>query len=200
MPGNTGGDSGLREPVHETTTDSRTGEDEGGDIITPVRFSTGESRRRPVRQRERNSPVKNRMREICTSGSVRGGDGNIPTYSALGGSNRNQVAPESRSVAELLQRGEERQLAGEKCLLQIGQEQPTEETRQGPNRKEEARPAGDPSRAVRRETSARDNAVQMWVMQEILAPRMEYGEEADLGSQMRGIGGDRAKGLRRGAE
>ena len=23
------------------------------------------------------------MREICTSGSVRGGDGNIPTYSAL---------------------------------------------------------------------------------------------------------------------
>ena len=24
------------------------------------------------------------MREICTSGSVRGGDGNIPTYSAQG--------------------------------------------------------------------------------------------------------------------
>jgi hypothetical protein len=27
--------------------------------------------------------VKNRMREICTSGSVRGEDGNILTYSAL---------------------------------------------------------------------------------------------------------------------
>jgi hypothetical protein len=26
--------------------------------------------------------VKNRMREICTSGTVRGGDGDIPTYSA----------------------------------------------------------------------------------------------------------------------
>jgi hypothetical protein len=26
--------------------------------------------------------VKNRMREICTSGSVRGGAGDIPTYSA----------------------------------------------------------------------------------------------------------------------
>src|SRR5208283_2139870 len=38
--------------------------------------------RRPLRQRERNSPVKNRMRETCTSGSVRGGDGDIPTYSA----------------------------------------------------------------------------------------------------------------------
>jgi hypothetical protein len=27
--------------------------------------------------------VKNRMREICTSGSVRDGDGNAPIYSAL---------------------------------------------------------------------------------------------------------------------
>ena len=33
--------------------------------------------------RERSSPVKNRMREICTSGSVRGGDGNILTYSEM---------------------------------------------------------------------------------------------------------------------
>ena len=29
--------------------------------------------------------MKNRMREICTSGSVRGGAGDIPTYSAAGG-------------------------------------------------------------------------------------------------------------------
>ena len=129
---------------------------------------------------------------------LRPGEGWLAIDHPLGGSNRSQVALESRPVAELLQRGEERQLTGEKCLLQIGQEQPTEETRQDSNRKEEAWPVL--SRAVRRETSARDNAVQMWVVQEILAPRMEYGEEADLGSQMRGIGGDRAKGLRRGAE
>src|SRR5262249_19939515 len=35
-----------------------------------------------IRHCERSSPVKNRMLEIGTSGSVRGGDGNIPTYSA----------------------------------------------------------------------------------------------------------------------
>ena len=35
-----------------------------------------------LRLRERSSLLKNRMREICTSGSVRGGDGNIPAYSA----------------------------------------------------------------------------------------------------------------------
>src|SRR4051794_24233400 len=35
-----------------------------------------------LNRRERSSLLKNRMREICTSGSVRGGDGNIPAYSA----------------------------------------------------------------------------------------------------------------------
>src|SRR4051794_27059285 len=38
-----------------------------------------------LRRRERSSLLKNRMREICTSGSVRGGDGNIPAYSAQHG-------------------------------------------------------------------------------------------------------------------
>src|SRR5215469_2847 len=36
-----------------------------------------------LRRRERSSLVKNRMREICTSGSVRDGDGNAPIYSAI---------------------------------------------------------------------------------------------------------------------
>src|SRR6516162_1279164 len=36
-----------------------------------------------LRRRERSSLVKNRMREICTSGSVRDGDGNAPIYSAF---------------------------------------------------------------------------------------------------------------------
>src|SRR5215471_20069884 len=35
-----------------------------------------------LRHRERTSLVKNRMLEICTSGTVRGGAGNDPTYSA----------------------------------------------------------------------------------------------------------------------
>src|SRR3954471_21805246 len=35
-----------------------------------------------LRCRERTSLLKNRIREICTSGSVRGGDGNISAYSA----------------------------------------------------------------------------------------------------------------------
>ena len=44
-----------------------------------------------LHRRERSSLLKNRMREICTSGSVRGGDGNIPAYSAPMRSYRNTV-------------------------------------------------------------------------------------------------------------
>src|SRR5690349_1204062 len=35
-----------------------------------------------IRWCERSSLLKNRMQEICTFGSVRGGGGNIPAYSA----------------------------------------------------------------------------------------------------------------------
>ena len=44
-----------------------------------------------LRRREQISLVKNRMREICASGSVRGGDGNIPTYSANDREDRGNV-------------------------------------------------------------------------------------------------------------
>src|SRR5215472_14637454 len=46
----------------------------------PTAFSQDPPR---LRRRERSSLVKNRMREIRTSGTVRGGAGNDPTYSAV---------------------------------------------------------------------------------------------------------------------
>src|SRR6266487_1926199 len=45
----------------------------------PTAFSQDPPR---IRSRERTSLVRNRMRAICTSGSVRGEGGNILTYSA----------------------------------------------------------------------------------------------------------------------
>ena len=44
--------------------------------------------------------MKNRMREICTSGSVRGEDGNILTYSARLLAERRQVTEEGTLLAE----------------------------------------------------------------------------------------------------
>src|SRR5208283_2680128 len=84
--------------------------------------------RRPLRQRERNSPVKNRMRETCTSGSVRGGDGDIPTYSAWGSQQRSQVAAEGAWLPQGLQGREEPQPPCIEGLLQVFQEKATKET------------------------------------------------------------------------
>ncbi len=46
--------------------------------------SAGSPYRPSLYRRERSSPVKNRKRENCTSGSVRDEDGNILIYSAEG--------------------------------------------------------------------------------------------------------------------
>jgi len=42
--------------------------------------------------------------------------------------------------------------------------------------------------------------MQVRMMEQVLPPGMEYGEEADLGAQMLGIGGDGAEGLGRHTE
>lgn len=67
------------------------------------------------------------MRENCTSGSVRGGGSNAPTYSALGLSKRRQIAPEGVRRAQGLQVGEELQFAGREGFLQVLQKQPPEQ-------------------------------------------------------------------------
>ena len=54
--------------------------------------------------------------------------------------------------------------------------------------------------AIRRETSAGDNTVQVGMMKQVRAPSMEYGEKADLGTQVLGISGDGEQGLRCGPE
>src|SRR3954465_5488464 len=100
LPRHTGGDPEPCEPVHEPTTDSPSGEVKTGGGRSPWpsaglprpashgrRHSTDDRQiqdRPSLRRREQSSLLKNRMREIRTSGSVRGGDGNIPAYSAQG--------------------------------------------------------------------------------------------------------------------
>jgi hypothetical protein len=51
-------------------------------VPRPPSAATGQDHS-PICHLKRSSPVKNRMREICTSGSVRGEGGNILAYSAI---------------------------------------------------------------------------------------------------------------------
>src|ERR1700730_6936671 len=83
-----------------------------------------------LRRRERTSLVKNRMRAICTSGSARDGDGNVPIYSALGVPNWRQMPPERGRFMKVTVRGEELQLTGGEGLFEIVQEQASKHPRE----------------------------------------------------------------------
>jgi hypothetical protein len=52
------------------------------------------------------------MRETCTSGSVRGGDGDIPTYSAFRSPKRGEEGGERVGAGERRVRAEELEPAG----------------------------------------------------------------------------------------
>ena len=92
----------------------------------------------------------------------------------------------------------EPELAHVERVVQIAEEEPTEEAREHPDGEKEASSAGDPSGAVVREAAAGDHAVELRMKDERLSPRVEHGEEPDLGAQLlrvspRSCGGSRPR-------
>ncbi len=61
-------------------------------------------------------------------------------------------------------RGEEVQLSSAEGLFQVVQEHAPEHPRQHPDRQKETRPAGNPTFAVRRDATARDEKMNMRVV------------------------------------
>ena len=103
------------------------------------------------------------MREICTSGSVRDGDGDAPIYSAFDLPQCGKAPSEDGWLGECGLVGEELQAVGVVRGGQLFQEQATEEAREHPDGEKEAGPAGNPALAVWREAAARydDMGVRM---------------------------------------
>ena len=85
---------------------------------------------------------------------------------------------------------EEAQLAGVEGVLQCLQEQAAEQAGEHAHRQEEAGAAGDPAGAVGRGAAARHDAMDMRMVLQGLAPGVQDGDDADLGAEMLGIGGD----------
>ena len=83
-------------------------------------------------------------------------------------------------------------------LGQHRQEPPPEQAREHVDVHEEARPAGDPSRAVLRQPSTRHDHVHVRMMGESGAPGVEHRDDADARAQVLGVGRDRERGLSRG--
>ena len=144
--------------------------------------------------------MKNRMRETCKSGSVRGGDGDIPTYSALGAAQRRERGVEGAFLGERGEVAEEGQAAG---LVERGEafeKEPAEETRQHAHGQEEAGLTGDPARRVRRQAAAGRDDVDVGMVGERRAPGMQHGGEADARAQMLRVGGEGGQRLGGGPE
>ena len=53
----------------------------------------------------------------------------------------------------------------------------------------------DPAGVIRREAAGRDNTMKMGMVQQILAPGVEDGEETNLGSEMSGFSADLEQGF-----
>src|SRR6266851_5056025 len=168
---------------------------------TPGTAPTAFSQNLPwLRRRERISLVKNRMREICTSGSVRGGGGNIPTYSALLLAERRQMTEEGASFVQLdLVAEEVKPTCGVK-LVQPREKKAAEQLRKDPNREQESGARGDPPLAIERDAAARYDHVNVRMMRHRRAPGVKDGGDADAGAEMTPVGGDREHGLRRRPE
>jgi len=66
------------------------------------------------------------MREICTSGSARDGDGNVPIYSALGLAQRREEGGECSRLGERGVAAEEREASGLVSSEELAREQSPE--------------------------------------------------------------------------
>ena len=91
---------------------------------SPTAFSQDPPR---IRSRERSSLVKNRMREIRTSGSVRGEGGNILTYSAVLPFKRCEICVEGLAATQVYDLAEEGQPAGRVGIGECSQKEPPEQ-------------------------------------------------------------------------
>jgi hypothetical protein len=108
--------------------------------------------------------VKNRMREICTSGSARDGDGNVPIYSALGPAQRCQEGGECSRFGERGVVAEEREASGLVGSAELAEEQSPEQARENPYRQKEPRAARHPAGVIEGDAAARDDHVHMRMM------------------------------------
>ena len=70
------------------------------------------------------------MREICTSGSVRGGGGNVLTYSAILPLEWREVRDKGLAATQAVEVAEERQLTRRVAVGEPRQEEPAEQAGQ----------------------------------------------------------------------
>ena len=85
-------------------------------------------------------------------------------------------------------------------LVELFEEESAEESGQHTHWKKEVLAATDPTRSVGAGAATGNNAVDVRMVQQVLAPGVQDREEADLGPQVFGVCGDGEECLRAGSE
>ena len=80
-------------------------------------------------------------------------------------------------------------------LLEEGQHLAPEQAAEYAHRQEEAGSAGDPAGMIEGESTGGDQAMQVRMVAQVLAPGMEYGKHPDACAEMARISGDREQGF-----
>lgn len=101
-----------------------------------------------------------------------------------------QALGEGRRFGQRRQRAGEAQLATFEGCPQPFKEQSAEPPGEDSHRQEEPRSASDPPRLIRRQATAGDNAVQMGMVLQRLAPGVQYCDCANLCAEMPRVGGN----------
>jgi len=94
----------------------------------------------------------------------------------------------------------ELKLAFRPSRFQKGEQLASEQAAEDVDGEEEFPPARDPARPVRGQAAGGNQAMQVGVKEQVLAPGVKHGEEADAGSQMSGIGRNLQQRLGHGAK
>ena len=115
---------------------------------------------------------------------VGAGEGGLGVDDSLGLAEGLEVAGEGVGVVERGEGVAELEPAGAEGLLEQFEEEAAEQAGEDANGEEEAGAAGDPAVTVGSDAAAGDDAVQVRVQLKSLTPRMQHGEEADLGAKV----------------
>ena len=107
---------------------------------------------------------------------------------------------EASGIGQLGKGTVELEPVGSEAFLERGEHLAAKQVREDPDREEEIVAAGNPGGRVRCQPAAGDDAVDMRMMQQRLAPGVQHGDEADVSAEMLGVGGDGPEGSGGGSE
>jgi hypothetical protein len=103
-------------------------------------------------------------------------------------------------IVEFLKGSVKLQFPGGEGFSEVVEEKTAEKTGEDAYRQEESFPGRDPSLTVGRKTAAWNDAMEMRMKEQILAPGVKHGEKADVGAQVFGIRSNAPESLRSGAK